>query len=246
MDTPDEGYRFTHPWESVYGTPADVVKIPLHAKFHKGKFLAFDEEKIEPLTEREIASNDPYYKIIDGLPINYYRPDDYENTMILYPRPSSVTWDDVSLLREPCSDSFSDTLGEGIITGEDDSFDESDYGIITDTIDTDGNLFMIFESLPDNIEDDESDWDEELEWWPQYMIPIVECAVLERCFGADTDGFIPSLRDYWRIRKEIGIKAILKFKSMRSLDRDYRLGRFERPQRTRGPRLPSGYPAQYP
>jgi len=246
MSTVDEDYRFTHPWEAVYGTPADVVKIPLHMKFHQARFVAFGESKIEPSTEREIALNDPYYKTVDGEALNYYRPDDYENTMVIYPRPSSVTWDDVSLMREPLTDSFSDTLAEGIITGIDDTFKESDYGIITDTIATDGNLFMIFDSLPDDIEDSEGDWDEELAWWPPYMIPVVEYAVLERCFGSDTDGFIPSLRDYWKIKKEIGIAGIKLFKSLRAYDRDYQLGGTLKDRRRRGPRLPEHYPLQYP
>jgi len=245
-DTADDGTRFIHPWEVVYCSPADVVKIPIHAKFHKGRFAAFDEIQIEPISEKELGQSDSYYKTTSGVPNSYYRANEYDNVMVLYPRPSGVTWDEYNLFADTPGDSFSDTLGEGIITHEEDSLDESDEGIIYDTIDTEDHLFMIFQAIPDDIEEGESSWDDEIKWWPAYMIPIIEYATLERCFGADTDGFIPSLRDYWEARKKIGIETIKLFKQKRLMDRDYQMGGRLKPIRSVHPRLPSGYPAQWP
>ena len=61
------------------------------------------------------------------------------------------------------------------------------------------------------------------------MLPVIEYATLERCFGADTDGYIPSLKGYWANRKKIGIEAIKLFKNMRTTDRDYRMGGWTEP-----------------
>jgi hypothetical protein len=243
---PDDGYRFTHPWESAYGAPADVVRIPLHEKFHKMKFCAFDEEQIHPLAEREIASVDRYYRTTAGRVCNYYRPDGYENDIVLYPRVGSITWDDAMWLLTDASDAFSDTLGDGIISYFEDGFDESDTGIIWDSVDIDEQLFMIFEALPDEVEESTTTWDDEISWWPPYMIPMVEYATLARCYGADTDGFIPSLRDYWELRKKIGIEVIKQFKHKRLSDRDFQMGGKLKPIRSKHPKLPSGYPATYP
>jgi len=181
-----------------------------------------------------------------GDPISYYRPNEFENTMVLYPRPSAIIWDEANLLSNDSSETFSDTLSEGIISYQDDAFDESDTGIIFDTINAEDHLFMIFEAMPDDIDDDDGTWDNDMSFWPPYMIAVIEHATLARCYGADTDGFIPSLRDYWELRKKIGIETIKLFKLNRLTDRDFRLGGMIRPDRSAHPRLPAGYPRQYP
>lgn len=246
MSTADDGARFTHPWEAEYLAPGDVVRIPLHAKFNQMKYIAFDESPIDPITEKELAQSDPWYKTCSGEPVNYYRPDEYENDIVLYPRPSSVTWDDSNLLLTDASESFSDTLGEGMINYQEDAFDEQNTGVIFDTIDAAGHLVAIFEALPEAVEEEIDSWDDELPWWPTYMVPMVEYAVLERCFGGDTDGFIPSLRDYWEMRKKVGIETIKTFKLKRLTDRDFRLGGEAKGWRSGHPRLPEHYPKTWP
>ena len=242
-DTADDGGRFSQPWESAYLAPADVIPIPLHNKLNRTKFVAYDEQSIEPITERELSQSDPWYKTHSGTPDSYYRPSEYENTMVLYPRPSSIVWDTNSLLSDvDPSESFSDTLSEGIIVYEEDAFDEQDKGIIFDTVDAADHLFMIFEAIPDDVPEDSDEWDDELSSWPSYMIPMIEYATLERCFGADSEGFIPSLRDYWETRKKIGIETIKTFKLNRLTDRDFRLGGSRKPSKPAHPRLPSAYP----
>lgn len=241
-DTADDGTRFTHPWESVYSSPADHVPIPLHARFHRCKFVAFDEDGITPTDRTSLASRDRFYKTASGTPLYYWRPDEESNQIVLYPRPSSVTWDDNSLLSNPF-DSLSDT--EGIKTYSDEHLDYQDAGIVTDTINTVGQIFMVFEAIPQEVPSDPGSWYDSLDW-PDFLSKYVRYGALERAFGADTDGFIPSLRDYWNTRKEVGIKAIKRFKTLRLTDRTFRLGGGRTIAKSRHPRLPNAYPAQYP
>ena len=241
-DVADDGARFIHPWEAFYLAPADSVPSPFHAKFHKAKFIAYDERGLTPTTRKELAEGDSHYKTAAGTPVYYWRPDEQSNQIVIYPRASSVTWDDGGLLREP-TEALADI--SGLNTWAEAHVDEGDTGIITDTIDTEDRLFMVFEAVPETIPADSGRWSEEMDW-PAFLSKYVRYGTLERCFGADTDGFIPTLRDYWNLRKEVGIKAIKRFKSLRTSDRTYQLGGGRRLRQSRHPRLPSSYPVQYP
>lgn len=240
-DTFDNGDRFSVPWEAHYCSAGDVVPIPFHARFSKMRFMAFDESPVTPIDRKNIAQTDSHYRTASGDPQYYWRLDDYENTFVLYPRPTSITWDDDSLLESPL-DSFDDA--GGIITWTESALDETDTGIITETVDSEGHIFALFDKLPADVP--ESGWDEAGIDWPEFLVRYIRFGTLERCFGADTDGFIPSLRDYWRLRKEAGIRAMKRYKAMRSGDRDYQLGGKMRPQGSRHAKLPSGYPKQWP
>jgi hypothetical protein len=233
----DEGMRFTHPWESAYATPADVVKLPLHVDYNKMKYVAWDEETITPLNEKQIALHDGSYRTCAGDPQHYYHPDEEHNEVVLYPRPSAVTWAEDNIVTN-------ETVGlqddEGLISWREDGLTEQDTGLTIEQIDTEGQLFCVFEALPQAIDDDI----DTIEDWPDYMLYALRAGTLERAFGANTDGFIPSLRDYWKMRKETAIKAIKLFKQARSKDRDYRLGGYGRKTGQHSTlRLPSSYPA---
>jgi hypothetical protein len=132
--------------------------------------------------------------------------------------------------------------GEGGIPGlAPETADEQDTGLATDNIGTEGQLFLVYDYLPTDVED----YSDDITDWPPYMFKTIISGVLERAYGANTDGCIPSLRDFWKMRKEIGIKAINIFRRLRSRDRDYRLGGSERFDRQSShPRLPSHFPAQ--
>ena len=307
-NTPDDGLRFTHPWEAGHCNPADVVPMPCDAQFNEAKFAAFDKERIEPTTQRELAMQDRYYRTHSGQVLKYYRPDEYRNQVVLYPRPGAVVFQDppdeeqvfnedgtgvwldfdgysgaaytctfegallnpvvltagsfgtkvtetvegdntTDGLRYECSfpweashvkgEVYQETLG-GIVTSDEDHLDESHLGLVTDDIDADDALLMVFEPIPMDIESPT----DELEW-PDWAVKYVEYGTLERAYGADTDGFIPSLRDYWRLRKEIGIEALKKLKRSKLKDRDFVMGQKPAFGRSRL-RLPSGYPAVWP
>lgn len=229
--TPDDGDRFMHPWEAHYCNPADPPGILFHAKFDKMKYCAYDRLKLEPTDEKNLQLTDRWYRTRTGLVTHYWRPDDYSNIFYLYPRPSSIT------IQEPdVTDSFTDT--GGINSSAEAWLDETDYGLVTDVVSTADALFTVYTAQPDDISEttDESAF-------PDYLVKYVEYATLERAYGSDTDGFIPSLRDYWKVRKEIGLKALLRLQRMTLGDRDYVLGGQPKPTSSKRLRLPDGYPA---
>lgn len=236
--TPDSGYRFTHPWEGIStGSPADVIPSPFHDRFHAMKFFAYDEDELTYIDRKRLAERDGFYRTASGTAAHYWIPDEQSNQFIIYPRPS-VTWDYSGLLFEP-TDTYDDD--GGINTWTEAEVDYADSGVITLTLDTEGMVFSVFEYIPKEVEAHEDEID-----WPDFLVKYFRHAALERCYSADTDGFIPSLRDYWRMRKELGIKAIKRFKGMRKQDRDYRMGGGKSGTRSRHPRLPAEYPAQWP
>lgn len=225
----DDGYRDTHPWEMCMYAPADYVPVPLHAKFHKMRLCAYDECVIDPIDESTLSAGDGYYRTRTGEPINYWHPDSQQNYIIIYPRPS-VVWDETEIY-EVMDD-------EGGMVGDEGWLDHRDTGITSDAIVTTDTLFMVYEAMPEVIQsrDDVPDF-------APYMVKYVCYATLERAYGADTDGFIPTLRDYWSLRKKTGIEALKKWKRMAKINRHYRLGGELSRVRSRHPRLPSTYPA---
>ncbi|MAH47221.1 hypothetical protein CMI37_15460 [Candidatus Pacearchaeota archaeon] len=240
--TADDGARFVHPWESEFMTPADYVPCPLHEDFHNMKFAAYDEQPLFPIDRKKLAETDRWYKTTSGLPEAYWRPDVVSNQFVMYKRPSNATSDDDNVLGSPL-DSFDDD--GGIVTWSEADLDETDAGLIYDKISTDNQVFMIFEQMPTDIGEDQRDWDDQLNI-PAFFAKYVRYAALERCYGADTDGFIPSLRDYWQLRKEIGLKAIKKFKALRKTDRDYQFAGTSRRNIRPSLKLPPEYPQTYP
>lgn len=232
INAPDDGARFMHPWEALYVSPAGPLPFKLHSRFDQAKYVAFDKEPIQPITENELALYDRYYQTATGEPTHYWRRDEFSNIAYLYPQPAAV-WQVPSV-----ANTFDDA--GGIIVGDAQWLDTGDLGLITDVISVDNALFMVYQAIPFDV----GTASEESEF-PAWLVKYVEYAVLERAFGADTDGFIPSLRDYWKSRKEIGIQAIKRFMRMRTQDRDYRLGGLRPTARGRHPRLPSTYPDFY-
>jgi hypothetical protein len=230
MTTPDDGSRFIHPWETVYCTSSESVPLLLNAHFHRMKFAAYDQEQITPLPYHELVASDRYNKSRKGKVTHYCREDEFSNKIYLYPQPTTAVW------QEKTEADYFDDLGGLSVSGET-ILDAEDVGMLLETITTENALFTVYEALPVKM----SGWDEVMSW-PDYLVKYVEYATLERMFGADTDGFIPSLRDYWRQRKEIGIEAIKKFRRMRVSSRTYILGGSESYTHGRGGALPEGYP----
>jgi hypothetical protein len=232
----DDGYRFVHPWEGFLAGPADYIPFPLHFDLHNIKYLAYDEGGLEPMDRKDISLNDSHYRTASGDPAGYWMPDSESRQAVLYPRPTSFDWDDGGLLQEP-TETFDDA--GGINTWSTDTTDEADAGVIVDAIPTENTVFILYQAVPRDVESMQDEID-----IPPYLVKYVRYACLERAYGADTDGFIPSLRDYWKTRKEIGIRAIKKLEVLKRSDRDYRLGGGGRPAGSRHPRLPGEYPRQ--
>ncbi len=239
--TPDTsgGYRYTMPFEAYAGggKPADPIPVPLHHRFDRAEIVAYDEEVIAPATLRGVGLEDSWYKTRTGEPSVYYRHDQSANELYLWPAPP-IAWDEWDV-----AETFDDD--GGLITDTEGYIDYADEGMVTDKIDPDGAILMVYDSIPTIMPtNDEGQWDDPISDWPEWAVHYLEAGTLERCFGADTDGFIPSLRDYWRNRKQIGIEVIKQWRGSSKVDRDYRLGGYSSRQgRTvRGPRLPSEYP----
>lgn len=136
------------------------------------------------------------------------------------------------------ADTVTDPLG--VLTKRPGSVFSDDLGLDVDVLDDSDNFLLIQEKLPTDLQQDTDESD-----FPEFLRKYIEFGVLERAYGALTDGKIASLKDYWSTRYELGIKMILKYKTLRRQDRDYRLTTSDIPRRRtyRHPSLPSTYPA---
>jgi hypothetical protein len=222
------GYAYTHMWETVYRDVVDRILLV------SGDYLLLtDGSKLYGVThDKETKDYDFTHSYVSEL-IRYNYLYDWEYDT-LEGNPVNAETDDYNYMYYF---EYPNTEKEipGYITGTSDE-------VITEIdakLDVDGQLFLIYEYTPQPVED----YTNELSDWPEYMLKIIMAGMLERCFSADTDGFIPSLRDYWKMRKEIGIRGIKLFKTMRSRDRDYRLGLHDGDMHRKHPRLSHHYPA---
>lgn len=123
--------------------------------------------------------------------------------------------------------------GAAVLSKEDDE---------SETEDVDDYLVIVSEIVPDDVPEEESAWGENLDY-PEWAVKYLEYGTLARLYGADTDGFIPSLRDYWDARYQVGLKVLDKFvKRSIYANRPSRLGGATKQRFGRHPSLPSGYP----
>ena len=240
----EEGTAFTHPFEAYMVTNANSnTPLWFPENFKKTRFIAWDNEPIEYLSKKYITSVDASWKTQSGTPFAYWREDELSNEFYLYPRLSSPTWDDtvgsaldgeVLFTDDEEADIEFDTIIDipGFITNQ-------NNGIAIDTVDTDNNVLIIYDTQPVDVEADNDEPD-----YPKFLQKYIEYAVLEVSYSANTDGRISSLQGYWKWRKELGLQLIKKYKWKRLADRDFRLtskgGTSQR--RSRGPRLPDTYP----
>ncbi len=124
------------------------------------------------------------------------------------------------------------------------SFREGDLlsqetGFSTDILDDAGNVVLIYSAIGQDVESDEDESN-----FPKFLRKYIEHGVLEQCYGANNDGRIQSLAEYWRYRYMTGIQMIKKYMIVRKQDRNYCMVSGGTPPRNqRHPRLPSNYPA---
>ena len=145
-------------------------------------------------------------------------------------------------------------IGEGMIVhdGDDTADDEtgtvidaessyltSKEGLAVDLYDADDNLTIVYSKSPTELQDSD---DESM--YPRFLRKYIEYETLEMAFKANTDGYAPSLAEYWEMRKMAGMMAIEKYKNKRTYDRDFQLKTKGIPDRNvrRRPRLPDAYP----
>lgn len=127
-----QGSAFTHPWEGFVTAPADIIPLRFPRGFYEALLVAWDDEPVDYRDKKEISSEDPTWKTRQGDPQAYYRPDVTEPFFVLYPQPSSPTWDSttltalteaVAVVTQTWEDSATYFTGSGTVC----TIDDSDY-----------------------------------------------------------------------------------------------------------------------
>ena len=239
--TPDvnaSGSQFFHPWEAWCLAPDDTIKIRFPVDYRDTRFIAYDKDPVDYKEEREIQVNDSSYLTTSGTPYSYYRPDELDNSFVLYPRPEAANWSDGDGVAQ-----FSD---EGTVSEETGFSIRRTYstfstlnGIDLDIPLLDDNVFLVYSVSPRDVELTD------VSAFPDYLAKYIEYGVLSRAYRANTDGRIKSLASFWDNRYEYGVMAIKRFMLKRRTDRNYVLGKKMATRRNKHPRLPSTYPNVY-
>jgi len=238
----ESGEQFTHPWEGFFvATCSALPPVWFPFDYEVTKFIAWDRDPIDYISLKEIQNDNASWKSESGEPSYYFRKDSLSNEFYLYPKPSTVIWDDMTGEGQVVNlDDEAANQEDGTIIDIPGFFSELSEGIVTDAVDIDNNILLIYNAKATDItsESDEIDY-------PKWVQKYVEYGTVQRAYKANTDGQIGSLADYWGWRKELGLEAIKRFKQRRLVDRDYRLvsrGGFGR-RNIKHPRLPDSYPA---
>lgn len=239
-DVSDIGTHLTQPWEAFYaGTPADEIKIRFPRNFRSVRHISYNRDPIEHRTRREVMADDPSYKTYTGEPQAYYR-DELDNSFVLYPRPTTATWLDGTVEGTALFNS-NDTIDQetGTLLRRYDGTLSASSGIDIDIIDADNNVILFYEINPTDLANTA-----ETSEFPIYLRKYIEYGVISKAYGANTDGRIQSLSDYWGERFELGIVAIKKFIHRRYQDRVYCLTTktLSSQRKRKHVRFPSTYP----
>ena len=245
-DVSDYGAHFTQPWEAYMGlNPGDVLKNRFPANMRNLKHIAYNEKPIYRTTKKTVSTTDPSYVTVEGEPFAYYEYDDLDDSYVLYPRPSASFADEIDGAEGPAwyiSDDTEDVT-TGTIAVRTGDFATDNVGAVFDIIGLTNNVFMIYDVDPTNIETASDDGD-----FPDFLKKYIRYGAISRAYGANTDGRIQSLSDYWSLRYLAGVEATKKFSRNKNNDRDYRLitGGASFRNLKRHPRLPSTYPPSNP
>ena len=239
-DVSDYGAHFTQPWEAFMLAPGEVVRMQFPGNLRSLKYIAYDEQPITATTQKKVQSNDASYITNTGTPIAYYEVQDVEDSFVLYPRPSTSFVNEIDGNEGPAwyVDGDSEDITTGTIAVRVGSTGTDLEGISFDITDTTDNVFLIYDVEPEDVvnADDEGDY-------PEYLRKYIRYGVLARAYGANTDGRIGSLSDYWALRYRYGERVTKRYRRNRKQDRDYRLTTKARNlTRRRLPRLPDTYP----
>jgi hypothetical protein len=212
----DEGsYRWTHPFEGTMYTTAKPVPNILNKGFVSGIWCAYDQEEILPLSRDQVASGDRWYRHRKGEAKYYYRDSDYANTIVIYPQPPP--------------DYSATSVGD---------LTDSTYVTTTDRV------VIVYKYAHADIPSGSGNWDDTLDW-PDWAIPYIEYATLERAYGADTDGYIPTLHEYWKLRYDVGLQILKRLQSLWLKDKKLVMGGIKRRPKPSGPSLGSHYPRMH-
>lgn len=245
-DVTDYGVHWTQPWEAFMGqTPGEVVVMEFPKNLRSLRYIAYDEEPLTAISRKAVTRADASYITTSGEPIGYYEVDDTDSGYVLYPKPSVSFVDEADgndgpawYIEDDTEDVTTGTIGVRI-----GSTDTDLMGVPYDITDTTSNVFMVYDVEPTELTQAHDDGD-----YPEFLKKYIRYGVVSRAYGANTDGRIGSLAEYWQMRYLMGIRNVKKYRGNIRQDRDYRLtikGSHVGRQR-RHPRLPSAYPAVNP
>ena len=223
-------------WELFLDTPGDELKIRFPNDHRSTKHISYNRKPLDHKHKREILQKDGSYKSKTGEPVNYY-VDDLNNEFVLYPRPTNANWldgDGMALF------ATGDTLSQetGVMLRRYDTTLSQDGGLAVDIVDADYNVILFYERNTTDLENTNQTSD-----FPLYLRKYIEYGVIAKAYGANTDGRIKSLGEFWDARFELGISAIKKMQVRKYADRNYflRTQGAHRYTRSSRPRLPSTY-----
>jgi len=238
-DGSDEGRAFTHPWEAWVKTDVGAeVPFPLPNSFHRMKWISYDKDPLSITTRRRVQDTGSSWVLSTGTPQVYYHMDEFENQIVLWPRPTTADWQDVTgsgMLTHISGDT--NAVDTGTIIRRTGTFLSADRGIAVNAIESADNVLISFDVSPTEVTSQGSAID-----WPPFLTKYVRYGVLQRAYAANTDGRIPSLGAYWKDRYLLGIQVLKQFRARR-YQRIRRLGPTIRLRRSMRPRLPDTYPA---
>jgi len=127
------GSTYTHPWEAFVSgvTPSEPPPFPLPVDFHSITDLYWDRKPLQPTTLKEIQEQDASWRTHGGYPTHYYRHDELEDWIYLWPIPSRVDNTPTNgLLTNP--DFTKGTFGWSALNGATLTTDSDDRLVITE------------------------------------------------------------------------------------------------------------------
>lgn len=237
--TPDvtaAGAMFIHPWEAWYLNPDDAVEIPFPADFRNTIFIAYDKDPIDFMSRKTIQEDDSSYLTTTGTPVYYYRPDEFTNRFVLYPRPTAANWSDgdgIAFFNDGDDQLDNET---GFSVRRTYSGFNSNEGVDLDIPLVDDNVFLVYSVNPLKLQISDTSP------YPRFLRKYIEYGVISRAYKANTDGRIPTLGEFWGLRYDYGRNIIKQYMLKRRADRVYRLGPTRFTRRNKHPRLPATYP----
>ena len=239
-DADDIGHAYTHPWEAFFVTPNQPPPVAFPDDVSEALGVYWDSEPIEYMRFRDVLQRDPTWRSRAGETFSYFMQQEVENEMVLYPRPSSVDWNDDTgdgWVTSVSGDTTSSDIG--IITQRTGNVLNQDTGVAVDALDTAGNVTILYNVAPTRMTAITN-----VPEWPEYLWRFLRYRVLELAYQANTDGNIPTLARFWGSRYRIGVGALRRFVRMRGEDRDYVLSATPGARRApkRHARLPDSYP----
>lgn len=198
---------FDFPFEvNLYSSRGENPPIPLHSNFLEAKLVCFDEQVIYPIRETDLALSDGRYERKTGEPTHYYREDDYSNFFHIYPMPANNNEQAYDIETE----SFDVEEPSGVVIWDDEYLQLDENGLIVDSIDQEDGIVMIFKYYPTIIENlsDEIDM-------PFFFIKYCIYETIERIYKTSKDAADQKLAEYWKMRKETGLKVIQMYNSLK-------------------------------